>query len=133
MKHATKTGNKPSFWTYLKENGCRGCLKIEDDETIQLVLGGGCEAIGKNKNSKYREEMRRILEKGRKLMNDTQNKKGEIQAEKAIQAIQQDWGHKDRRVREEEELALNQMISGVIPEWQHADDTKKKKGAIVLM
>eukprot|EP00965_Chrysotila_dentata_P129766 4289844-Pleurochrysis_carterae.AAC.1 len=63
MKHATKAGNKPSFWTYLKENGFRGCLKPEEEETIQHVLGGGCEAIGKNKNSKYREEMRRILQK----------------------------------------------------------------------
>eukprot|EP00965_Chrysotila_dentata_P047109 1563307-Pleurochrysis_carterae.AAC.1 len=35
MKHATRPGNKPSFWTYLKENGCRGCQKTEVDETIQ--------------------------------------------------------------------------------------------------
>eukprot|EP00965_Chrysotila_dentata_P261310 6214210-Pleurochrysis_carterae.AAC.3 len=67
-------------------------------------------------------------------MNDTQNKKGEIniQAQKAIQAIQQARGHKDRKVREEEELALRQMISGIIPGWQQVDD-KKKKGAILTM
>eukprot|EP00965_Chrysotila_dentata_P113560 3752913-Pleurochrysis_carterae.AAC.1 len=29
MKHATRLGNTPSFWTYLKENGCRGCQKTE--------------------------------------------------------------------------------------------------------
>eukprot|EP00965_Chrysotila_dentata_P013361 442384-Pleurochrysis_carterae.AAC.1 len=61
-----------------------------------------------------------------------QNKKEEIQAEKAMQAIQQARGHKDRKDREEEELALKQMISGIIPEWQHVDDNKKK-GAIVMM
>eukprot|EP00965_Chrysotila_dentata_P193917 6176041-Pleurochrysis_carterae.AAC.2 len=27
MRHATRAGNKPSFWTYLKVNGCRGCRK----------------------------------------------------------------------------------------------------------
>eukprot|EP00965_Chrysotila_dentata_P022407 742152-Pleurochrysis_carterae.AAC.3 len=96
MQHATRAGKKPSFWTYLKESGCRGCLKPEVHETIQHVLGGGCEAVGKNKNSKYRDEMRRILEK---------------------------WGHK---VSKEEELALRQMISGIIPEWQNIDDEKKR-------
>eukprot|EP00965_Chrysotila_dentata_P256887 6212707-Pleurochrysis_carterae.AAC.3 len=133
MKHATRLGNRPSFWTYLKENGCRGCQKTEEEETIQHVLGGECEAIIKNKNGRsYREEMRRLLEKCRKLMCDTQNKKGEIQVEKAIQAVQRSRGHKDKMVKEEEELALRQMISGIIPEWQQIDD-KKKKGAITVM
>eukprot|EP00965_Chrysotila_dentata_P081427 2688381-Pleurochrysis_carterae.AAC.2 len=131
-KHATKAENKPSFWTYLKEIGCRGCQKPEEDETIQHVLGGGCEALGKNKNGESREDMRRILEKCRKLMIDTQNRKGEMQAEKAIQAIQWPRGHTDRKVKEEEELALRQMISGIIPEWQQANDTKRK-GARVMM
>eukprot|EP00965_Chrysotila_dentata_P124537 4115814-Pleurochrysis_carterae.AAC.1 len=27
MRHATREGNKPSFWTYLKVNGCRGCQR----------------------------------------------------------------------------------------------------------
>eukprot|EP00965_Chrysotila_dentata_P171574 5661963-Pleurochrysis_carterae.AAC.1 len=83
MRPTTRAGNKPSFWTYLKESGCRGCQKPEVEKTIQHVLGGDCEAIGKNKNNKYREEVRRILEKCRKVMNETQNKKGEIQAEHA--------------------------------------------------
>eukprot|EP00965_Chrysotila_dentata_P125196 4138904-Pleurochrysis_carterae.AAC.1 len=63
-------------------------------------------------------------------MNDTQNEKGEIQAEKAWQAIQHTRGHKDRKDREEEDLALRQMISGIIPEWQHVDDNKQR-GTIV--
>eukprot|EP00965_Chrysotila_dentata_P190355 6173836-Pleurochrysis_carterae.AAC.2 len=32
-------------------------------------------------------------------------------------------------IKEEEELALRQTISGIIPEWQQVDD-KRKKGAI---
>eukprot|EP00965_Chrysotila_dentata_P254145 6211777-Pleurochrysis_carterae.AAC.8 len=47
MRHAIREGNRPSFWTYLKVNGCRGCQKQEKDETIHHVLGGGCEALGK--------------------------------------------------------------------------------------
>eukprot|EP00965_Chrysotila_dentata_P245281 6206462-Pleurochrysis_carterae.AAC.1 len=35
MRHATREGNRPSFWTYLKENGCRGCQIQEEEETIQ--------------------------------------------------------------------------------------------------
>eukprot|EP00965_Chrysotila_dentata_P147572 4872291-Pleurochrysis_carterae.AAC.1 len=65
-------------------------------------------------------------------MNETQNKKGEIQAEYAIHAIQPVRGYSDRKVREVEELALKQMVSGIIPEWQHLDD-KKRKGAIATM
>eukprot|EP00965_Chrysotila_dentata_P242072 6204671-Pleurochrysis_carterae.AAC.1 len=61
-------------------------------------------------------------------MNDTQNEIGEIQAENAIQAIQFAGGHK---VSKEDELALRQMISGIIPERQNIDD--KKRGAIVKM
>eukprot|EP00965_Chrysotila_dentata_P105743 3493070-Pleurochrysis_carterae.AAC.1 len=45
MRHATREGNRPSFWTYLKANGCRGCQKQEEAETIHHVLSGGCEGI----------------------------------------------------------------------------------------
>eukprot|EP00965_Chrysotila_dentata_P237372 6201866-Pleurochrysis_carterae.AAC.1 len=84
-------------------------------------------------SGKYRGEMRRTLEeKCRKLMMDTKNRKGEIQAEKALQAIQWPRGHKDRKVMEEEELASRQMISGIMPEWQQVEDTQKK-GAVVMM
>eukprot|EP00965_Chrysotila_dentata_P210710 6186047-Pleurochrysis_carterae.AAC.1 len=61
MKHATREGNRPSFWTYLKVNGCRGCQKQEEEETIQHVLCGGCKGIGKNKNDRYRTEMKKAL------------------------------------------------------------------------
>eukprot|EP00965_Chrysotila_dentata_P184400 6087572-Pleurochrysis_carterae.AAC.1 len=40
MRHATREGSKPSFWTYLKLNGCRGYQKQEEAETIHHVLGG---------------------------------------------------------------------------------------------
>eukprot|EP00965_Chrysotila_dentata_P181347 5985635-Pleurochrysis_carterae.AAC.1 len=53
MKHATREGNRPSFWTYLMVNGCRGCQKQEEEETIHHVLSGGCQGIGRNKNNEY--------------------------------------------------------------------------------
>eukprot|EP00965_Chrysotila_dentata_P215166 6188601-Pleurochrysis_carterae.AAC.1 len=73
MRSATREGNRPSFWTYLKANGCRGFQKQEDEETLDHVLTGGCEGIGKNKNNRYRAEMIRALGKCRKLMNDIHN------------------------------------------------------------
>eukprot|EP00965_Chrysotila_dentata_P089220 2946375-Pleurochrysis_carterae.AAC.1 len=45
MRHATRIGNTPSFWTYLKVNGCRGCQKREVAETIHHVIGSECEAL----------------------------------------------------------------------------------------
>eukprot|EP00965_Chrysotila_dentata_P226894 6195689-Pleurochrysis_carterae.AAC.1 len=27
MRHTTREWNRPSFWTYLKVNGCRGCQR----------------------------------------------------------------------------------------------------------
>eukprot|EP00965_Chrysotila_dentata_P199982 6179709-Pleurochrysis_carterae.AAC.2 len=54
MRHATREGNKLSFWTHLKENGCRGCQKQEEEETIKHVLSGGCEATGRKENNKYK-------------------------------------------------------------------------------
>eukprot|EP00965_Chrysotila_dentata_P070691 2337350-Pleurochrysis_carterae.AAC.1 len=132
MRHATWAGSKPSFWTYLKENGCSRCQKQEEEETTQHVLRGRCKAIGKNKNSKHREQMRRILEKCRKCMKDKQNKKGAIQAEKVIQAIERSRKHPNQKSKEEEKLALKQMMSGIIPEWQEANDTGKN-GAVATM
>eukprot|EP00965_Chrysotila_dentata_P029086 967211-Pleurochrysis_carterae.AAC.1 len=41
MRHATKEGSKPSFWTYLKVNGCRVCQKQDVEvETIHHVISG---------------------------------------------------------------------------------------------
>eukprot|EP00965_Chrysotila_dentata_P115638 3821710-Pleurochrysis_carterae.AAC.2 len=52
MRHATREGNKPSFWTYLKVNGCRGCQKQEEEETIHHVISGRCQGLEKKENSK---------------------------------------------------------------------------------
>eukprot|EP00965_Chrysotila_dentata_P028798 957115-Pleurochrysis_carterae.AAC.1 len=89
MRHATRAGNKPSFWTNLKVNGCRGCQKHEEEETIHHVLSGGCEAVRKYRNMRYRAAIKRVLDKCKGIMNDIQNYEGMIQVDKAIQAIDQ--------------------------------------------
>eukprot|EP00965_Chrysotila_dentata_P214484 6188209-Pleurochrysis_carterae.AAC.1 len=40
MRHATKEGNKPSFWTYLMVKSYRGCRRQEEEKAIHHVLGG---------------------------------------------------------------------------------------------
>eukprot|EP00965_Chrysotila_dentata_P194526 6176418-Pleurochrysis_carterae.AAC.6 len=55
MKHATREGNEPSVWTYLKVNGCRACQKQEEEETIHHVISRRCEGIGKKENNRYRD------------------------------------------------------------------------------
>eukprot|EP00965_Chrysotila_dentata_P105627 3488747-Pleurochrysis_carterae.AAC.1 len=89
MRHATREGNRPSFWTYLMVNGCRDCQKQEEEETIHHVLSGRCE----------------------KLMNDINNSEGVEQANKALSALEWPRRQTDQRLKEEEELALKQMIS----------------------
>eukprot|EP00965_Chrysotila_dentata_P199264 6179273-Pleurochrysis_carterae.AAC.1 len=130
MRHATREGSKSSFWTYLKVNGCRGCQK--EEETIHHVLGRRCEAIGKNRNNKYRVEIRRTLEKCRKLMNDKHNSEGVIQADNALPAMKRPRRQVTPKIKKEEELALRQMISGNIPEWQE-NGNKEKKETLTLM
>eukprot|EP00965_Chrysotila_dentata_P202552 6181186-Pleurochrysis_carterae.AAC.6 len=76
MRHATREGNRPSFWTYLKANGCRGCQKQEEEESIHHVSSGGCEGIGRNKNNKYGMEICRVLEKCKKFMRHINNNEG---------------------------------------------------------
>eukprot|EP00965_Chrysotila_dentata_P176502 5827985-Pleurochrysis_carterae.AAC.1 len=44
-------------------NGCKGCQRQEEEETIHHVLSGGCEGIGRNKNNRYRTEIKRALGK----------------------------------------------------------------------
>eukprot|EP00965_Chrysotila_dentata_P221558 6192442-Pleurochrysis_carterae.AAC.2 len=105
MGHATREGNKPSFWTYLKVNGCRGCQKQEEEETIHHVISGGCEGIGKKENNRYREEMRGALQKCKKLMCDKHNRAGAIQADKALRALEQTRRRANQNVREDEEQA----------------------------
>eukprot|EP00965_Chrysotila_dentata_P002082 68846-Pleurochrysis_carterae.AAC.1 len=111
MRHATREGNKPSFWTYLKENGCRGCQKQEEEETIHHVLSGRCEGISRNKNNKYRMEMNRILGKYGKLMTDINNREGVEHANRASCAMELPRRQTDPGIKEGEELALRQMIS----------------------
>eukprot|EP00965_Chrysotila_dentata_P159394 5265603-Pleurochrysis_carterae.AAC.1 len=82
MRHATREGNKPSFWTYLKVNGCRGCQKQEEEETIHHVISGGGEVTGRKESSRYREEVRGALEKCKQLMTDRPNSAGVTQANK---------------------------------------------------
>eukprot|EP00965_Chrysotila_dentata_P196195 6177433-Pleurochrysis_carterae.AAC.1 len=132
MKHATMEGNKPSFWTYLKVNGCRGCQKQEEDETIHHVISGRCEGLEKKKNSRYREEVKVLLQKSKKLMRDKHNNAGIIQVDKAFRALDHPRRQATQYVREDGELALRQMLSGIIPEWQEASD-KGKRGTIEIM
>eukprot|EP00965_Chrysotila_dentata_P089884 2966922-Pleurochrysis_carterae.AAC.1 len=133
MRHATREGNKPSFWTYLKVNGCRVCQKQEEEEIIHhVIISGRCEGIEKKENNRYREEMRGVLQKCKKLMSDKHNSAGVIQADKALRALEQPRRQVNQNVREDEEPALRQMISGIIPEWQEASDTKKR-GTVGIM
>eukprot|EP00965_Chrysotila_dentata_P036000 1198178-Pleurochrysis_carterae.AAC.2 len=101
MRHATREGDRPSFWTYLKESGCRGCQKQGEKETIHHVLSGRCEPLGKHTNDSYRTEMRRVLEKCRKLMEDKRIKKGVIQVEKAIRSMELPGSQTNSNVKEE--------------------------------
>eukprot|EP00965_Chrysotila_dentata_P134905 4462438-Pleurochrysis_carterae.AAC.1 len=134
MKHATREGNKPSYWTYLKVNGCRGCQKQEEEETIHHVISGRCQGVGKKVNSKYRGEMRGILQKYLKLMRDKHNNEGVVQAEKALRALEHTTGpHMNQGAREEEERALRQVVSGIIPEWHETCDKKRETIQIVKL
>eukprot|EP00965_Chrysotila_dentata_P254780 6211989-Pleurochrysis_carterae.AAC.4 len=64
-------------------------------------------------------------------MRDKHNNEGVIQAEKALRALENTGGKQTNQgVREDEERALKQMISGIIPDWQETSD-KGKRGTIV--
>eukprot|EP00965_Chrysotila_dentata_P258838 6213359-Pleurochrysis_carterae.AAC.1 len=41
--------------------------------------------------------------------------------------------HTNLRIKEEEELVLRQMISGIIPKWRETDHIKERKGTIMAM
>eukprot|EP00965_Chrysotila_dentata_P090138 2975223-Pleurochrysis_carterae.AAC.1 len=62
-------------------------------------------------------------------MYDINNREGVEQVIKALSALERPRRQTDHRLKEEEELALKQMISGIIPEWRHTDN-KGKKGVI---
>eukprot|EP00965_Chrysotila_dentata_P187571 6172227-Pleurochrysis_carterae.AAC.5 len=76
--------------------------------------------------------MKRAIGKCGKLMNDINNNEGAEPATKALRALEWPRRQTDPRLKEEEELALKQIISGIIPEWQDTDD-KRKKGVIALL
>eukprot|EP00965_Chrysotila_dentata_P164151 5419618-Pleurochrysis_carterae.AAC.1 len=65
-------------------------------------------------------------------MNDIHNSEGVEQATKALRALEWPRRQTDPRLKEVEELALKQMIAGIIPEWQDRDN-KRRKGVISLL
>eukprot|EP00965_Chrysotila_dentata_P263050 6214744-Pleurochrysis_carterae.AAC.2 len=65
-------------------------------------------------------------------MSDINNREGVEQANKALRALERPRRQTDPRLKEEEELTLKQMISGIIPEWRDTDN-KRKKGVIALL
>eukprot|EP00965_Chrysotila_dentata_P184254 6083198-Pleurochrysis_carterae.AAC.1 len=50
----------------------------------------------------------------------------------ALRTLEQPRRQTDTRLKEEEELALKQVISGIIPEWRNTD-YKRKRGVIALL
>eukprot|EP00965_Chrysotila_dentata_P196831 6177834-Pleurochrysis_carterae.AAC.1 len=56
---------------------------------------------------------------------------GVEQTDRALRALEPPRRQTDPRLKEEEELALKQVISSIIPEWQETDN-KWKKGVIAL-
>eukprot|EP00965_Chrysotila_dentata_P173888 5740076-Pleurochrysis_carterae.AAC.1 len=65
-------------------------------------------------------------------MSNINNIQGVEQAVKALCALERPRRQIDTNIREEEELALKQIISGIIPEWQETD-TKKKTGVVAQL
>eukprot|EP00965_Chrysotila_dentata_P012793 422588-Pleurochrysis_carterae.AAC.1 len=59
-------------------------------------------------------------------MSDINNSEGVEQATKALSALEWPRRQTDQRLKDEEELALKQMISGIIPEWCNTDNKRKK-------
>eukprot|EP00965_Chrysotila_dentata_P131702 4354676-Pleurochrysis_carterae.AAC.1 len=76
--------------------------------------------------------MRRVLGKCGKLMSDINNSEGVEQATKVLRALEWPRRQMELRLKEEEELALKQMISGIIPEWRDTN-SRRKKGVMALL
>eukprot|EP00965_Chrysotila_dentata_P140875 4657261-Pleurochrysis_carterae.AAC.1 len=70
--------------------------------------------------------MRRALGKCGKLMSGISNSEGVEQATKALSALEWPRRQTDQRLKEEEELALKQMISDIVPEWRNTDNKRRK-------
>eukprot|EP00965_Chrysotila_dentata_P224883 6194446-Pleurochrysis_carterae.AAC.1 len=60
-------------------------------------------------------------------MSEVNNNEGVEQVDNALRALEKPRRQTDPRSKEEEELALRQLILGIIPEW-HGTDDKKKRG-----
>eukprot|EP00965_Chrysotila_dentata_P085901 2834394-Pleurochrysis_carterae.AAC.1 len=60
--------------------------------------------MGKKENNRYREEMKVVLQKSKKLMRDKHNNGGAMQADKALRALEQPGRQANQNIREDEEL-----------------------------
>eukprot|EP00965_Chrysotila_dentata_P181247 5983004-Pleurochrysis_carterae.AAC.4 len=65
-------------------------------------------------------------------MSDINNSEGAEQATKALSALEWPRRQMDLSLREEEELALKQTISGIIPEWWDTNN-RRNNGVIALL
>eukprot|EP00965_Chrysotila_dentata_P147928 4883129-Pleurochrysis_carterae.AAC.1 len=59
-------------------------------------------------------------------MSDITNSEGVEQTDKALRALERPRRQTDPRLKEEEELALKQVISRIIPGWREADNKRGK-------
>eukprot|EP00965_Chrysotila_dentata_P103782 3426464-Pleurochrysis_carterae.AAC.3 len=59
-------------------------------------------------------------------MNDKHNREAVMQADKTLHAVEWPRRQVNPRIEEGEELALRQIISSIILEWQEADNKKKR-------
>eukprot|EP00965_Chrysotila_dentata_P232001 6198705-Pleurochrysis_carterae.AAC.1 len=76
--------------------------------------------------------MKRVIGKCGKLMSDINNSEGVEQASKALRALERPKKQTDPRLKEEEKMALKEMISGIIPEWRETDN-KRGNGVVALL
>eukprot|EP00965_Chrysotila_dentata_P022447 743251-Pleurochrysis_carterae.AAC.1 len=60
-------------------------------------------------------------------MNDKRIKEGVIQVNKAIRSMKLSGRQTNMNTKEEEEVALRQLISVIIPEWQEVNEKEKKE------
>eukprot|EP00965_Chrysotila_dentata_P141136 4664744-Pleurochrysis_carterae.AAC.1 len=75
--------------------------------------------------------MKRALGKCKKLVSDINNSEGVEQSAKVLGALEGPRRQTNLMIKEEQELALEQLISGIIPKWRESDN-KKKKGVMAL-
>eukprot|EP00965_Chrysotila_dentata_P042100 1396633-Pleurochrysis_carterae.AAC.1 len=59
-------------------------------------------------------------------MNDINNREGVEHVSKALRALERPRRQTNQRLKEEEELALKQIIAGIIPEWHDVNDKRRR-------